>query len=157
MADPHSTLARQNRSCRNAGPCGPRTRLRRRCGPVSDLGSDCVAKLDLDRPLNLLSNSVSAIKPISEPFVFTGNTVVSEVFTSVSAGWLHHSALWLWPPNVIRAMTNGCSFRNKKDGFASAIVPVGTSSSAFEELCGLFVMPTPWRPPSSQASGTPRR
>src|SRR3990167_8155622 len=41
-----------------------------------------------------LSNSGSAVK-LFRTFLlsFTGNTVVSEVFTDGFAGWLHHSAL----------------------------------------------------------------
>ena len=42
----------------------------------------------------LLSNSGSAVK-LFRTFLlsFTGNTVVSEVFTDGFVGWLHHSAL----------------------------------------------------------------
>ena len=41
------------------------------------------------------------------PFLsFAGNTVVSEVFAGGLAGSLHHSALWLRPPNVLSAVTD---------------------------------------------------
>ena len=39
---------------------------------------------------------------------FAGNMVVYEVVSSRGAGSLHDSALWLWPPNVLGAVTDCC-------------------------------------------------
>jgi len=44
---------------------------------------------------------------------------------------LHHSALWLWPPNVLGAMTDTIyPFCNQTGGIALATVPAGTFFSA---------------------------
>ena len=96
---------------------------------------------------------------LAEPlfFPFAGNTVVSEVASGDLAGSLHHSALWLWPPNVLDAMA---------DGFLSGLQPTwrdrlghrpgwGRRFRDFTEPVVRFALPKP--PPPFPASGTPRR